>query len=249
MAHYWTTQQIVNQTALELGLTPVSTIVVQSEVQTLQLLALLNSAGNELILYYPWEQFRKEWTLATEIGREAYDLPTDWNYALDQTQWDRTNHWPLLGPKTAQEWAWLKGGLLATAPRMRYRIYDNKFHIWPVPAPHSSPSTSTFALEYVTLNWVQSLDDTQQPVLAAYTTKDADVIMFDPWLMVKLIKMKFYELKGFETTHVQSDFMRVFNALTGKDTGAPILSLASRPMSQYLGPWSVPDGNWNVGQP
>ena len=249
MARYWTALQITNQVAGELGLTPVSTVVVQSDVQVLQLLALLNAAGNELLLYYPWEQFRKEWVLETSIGTGAYSLPADWNYALDQTQWDRTNHWPLLGPKTAQEWAWLKGGLLATAPRMRYRIYDNQFHIWPVPEVQSSPNTFKLALEYVVRTWATTLSDTQTPVPTDYVTKDEDMVMYDPWLVVKLVKMKFYELKGFETTNVQSDFMRVFNALTGKDTGAPILSLASRPMSQYLGPWSVPDGNWNVGQP
>lgn len=249
MARYWTTKQIVNQVALELGLTPVLSVVTQSDVQTLQLMALLNSAGNELMLYYPWEQFRKEWTLVTEIGKGSYDLPSDWNYALDQTQWDRTNHWPLLGPKTAQEWAWLKGGLLATAPRMRFRVYDNKFHIWPVPEVQSSPNTFTFAQEYISRNWLTTLNDNQLPVEADYTTKDADEIRYDPWLITKFVKFKFFELKGFDITGVQANFMQVFNALTGKDTGAPILSLASRPMSQYLGPWSVPDGNWNVGQP
>lgn len=249
MARYWTTLQVTNQVAAELGLTQVTTLTSQSDVQILQLLALLNSAGNELLLYYPWEQFRREWVLVTEIDKGSYDLPADWNYALDQTQWDRTDHWPLLGPKTAQEWAWLKGGLLATAPRMRYRIYDNQFHIWPVPQTQSSPSTFTLAQEYITRNWAESTNEQQVPISVDYTTKDTDIILYNPWLVVKLVKMKFYELKGFETNNVQSDFMRVFNALTGKDTGAPILSLASRPMSQYLGPWSVPDGNWNVGQP
>jgi len=84
---------------------------------------------------------------------------------------------------------------------------------------------------------------------ADMVTGDGDTVVLEPWMVIKYIKYKFYELKGFETAGVQGDFMRIFNSLTGKDVGAPILSLAPQAASQYLGPWSVPDGSWNVGQP
>jgi len=245
MSRYWTGLQILNQVAGELGLNTSPTLAGATDVQTIQLLSLLNSAGNELMLYYPWEQFHKEWVFDTVIDKGEYQLPPDWSYAIDQTQWDRTDHWPLLGPKSAQEWAWLKGGLLATAPRLRYRIVDNLFKLWPVPSTDSSPSQYTIAQEYMTRNWVISTND----VTVDMVTKDADIVQYDPWLISKFIKMKFSELKGFDTTNVQAEFMRIFNSLTGKDTGAPILNLSPRPLSQYLGPWSVPDGSWNVGQP
>ena len=249
MARYWTTNQILNQVSSELGLNPTLTVVNSSDVQTLQLLAMLNSVGNELLLYYPWEQFRKEWNLTTVAGQGEYALPDDWDYALDQTQWDRSNHWPLIGPKTAQEWAWLKGGLLAAAPRIRYRIYDNKYHLWPVPGVDQTPGVFNLSLEYITRNWVATVNELGMVQSTDMSAKDNDVVQYDPWLVIKAIKMKFYELKGFELSSVQADFMRVFNALTGKDTGAPILSLASRGTTQFIGPWSVPDGSWNVGQP
>ena len=249
MSRYWTGLQVLNQVAGELGLNTASTLVGATDVQTIQLLSLFNSSGNELMLYYPWEQFRKEWVFDTEVDKGEYALPDDWNYAIDQTQWDRTDHWPLLGPKSAQEWAWLKGGLLSAAPRLRFRIMDNKFLLWPVPSTTTSPSQYRLAQEYISRNWVMSTNNENAPVQAPMITKDADIAMYDPWLLVKFIKMKFYELKGFNTTNTQADFMRVFNALTGKDVGAPILSLTPQTMSQYLGPWSVPDGSWNVGQP
>ena len=248
-AGYWPTLQVLNQVAGELGLPQLTTIVGNSQVQATQLLSMLNSAGNELLLYYPWEQFRQEWELVTVNGQGAYDLPEDWSYALDQTQWDRGNHWPLIGPKTAQEWAWLKGGLLAAAPRMRYRIYNNKFHLWPVPGVENTPETYRMSQEYISKYWVIGANPVAIEPNLDMASLDEDIVCYNPWLMVKYIKLKFYELKGFDTTGVSSDFTRVFDSLTGKDTGAPILSLAPRPMSQYLGPWSVPDGSWNVGQP
>lgn len=245
MANYWTTLQVLNQISGELGLTRTASVSGLVEVQAIQLLALLNSSGNELMLYYPWEQFHKEWVFNTVLDQGDYDLPSDWNYAVDQTQWDRSNHWPLLGPKSAQEWAWLKGGLLSVAPRLRFRIQENKFKLWPVPSDHDTPQPYRIAQEYICRNWVIGVND----VPADMATADGDILMYDPWLLIKFIKMKFYELKGFDTSSVQADFMRIFNALTGKDTGAPILSLAPRPMSQFIGPWSVPDGSWSVGQP
>lgn len=246
---YWPALKTLNQVAGELGLPQLSTLVGTTDVQAIQLLAMLNSAGNELLLYYPWEQFRREWLLTTTEGVGEYALPVDWSYALDQTQWDRGNHWPLIGPKSAQEWAWLKGGLLATAPRMRYRIYNNMFHLWPVPGVENTPETYRMAQEYVSKYWVISAGSTDASMDTDMIGSDGDLICYNPWLVIKYVKFKFYELKGFNTVGVQGDFMRVFNSLTGKDTGAPVLSLAPRGMSQYIGPWSVPDGSWNVGQP
>jgi hypothetical protein len=239
---YWSALDILKQTAGELGLPRPATITGIEDVQSVQLLSLLNSAGNELQLYYPWEQFVKEWAFDTVFDQEGYPVPEDLAYFTDQTQWDRTDHWPLLGPKSAQEWAWLKGALVAALPRLRYRISGNELKIWPVPKASGSPSTYRLAMEYISKNWVIHEDTTEVDMI----TSDGDVIMYNPWLMIKFVKFKFYELKGLQTTGVQADFMRVFNSLTGKDTGAKILSLSPQVTSQYIGPWSVPDGSWNV---
>jgi hypothetical protein len=252
MSRYWTALQVLNQVSGELGLPQVKTIVGVENAQSIQLLAMLNSSGNELMLYYPWEQFHKEWLLDLQTDQSDYELPVDWNYAIDQTQWDRTNHWPLVGPKSPQEWAWLKGGLLSAAPRIRFRISDNKFMLWPKPTADQRPSGSAnwlLSLEYIIKNWLITSPPDAAPYESDMIQLDSDVLRYDPWLLVKYVKFKFYELKGFDTTSVQADFMRMFNTLTGKDTGAPILSLAPQGVSMYIGPWSVPDGSWQTGQP
>jgi len=236
MADYWTAQAVLKQVAGELGLPIPASITGLSDVQSVQLLSLLNSAGNELMLYYPWEQFNKEWSFYTIPGEADYPLPEDYNYFTDQTQWDRTDHWPLLGPKSAQEWSWLKGALVAALPRIRFRVSENKLKFWPVPG-----NALNMAMEYTSKYWV---DQAGKP--ADMIAQDGDILQYNPWLLIKFVKFKFYELKGFQTTGVNADFMRVFNTLTGKDTGAKILSLSPKFTSQFLGPWSVPDGSWNV---
>jgi len=97
-------------------------------------------------------------------------------------------------------------------------------------------------MEYVSENWIEYDDGTFGNMILT----DGDIVMFNPWLMVKFLKLKFYELKGFPTGGVSGDFLRTFNSLTGKDVGGQILSLSPRYTNQYLGPWSVPDGSWNV---
>ena len=236
---YWTGLAILRQVCGELGLSKPSSLVGTIDTSTDQILSLLNAAGNELVQYYPWEQFKRDFEFLTN-GQPNYPVPDDWAYFTDQTQWDRTNHWPMLGPKSPQEWAWMKGGLLVTAPRVRYRVMDNKLWLWPV-----ETTDTTLAMEYTSKGWVLNVDDT----IADMVTLDDQLVRFDPWLVVKFIKLKFYQLKAFDTSGVLSDFTRIFDALTGKDVGAPILSLNPRSPTIYIGPWSVPDGSWNTGQP
>ncbi len=239
---YWTAIQVLTQTAGELGLPRPGSVTGLSDVQSIQLLSLLNSAGNELLLYYPWQQFAKIHDITLVALQEDYPAPTDLSYYRDQTQWDATNHWPLLGPKSAQEWAWLKNSFVASLPRMRYRIMDNVFKVYPVPA--AGVGVHTFYMEYISRWWAKSAAATDPDL--DFIVNDSDVLYYEPWLLVKFVKYKFYGLKGFNTTEVRADFVRVFESLTGKDTGAEILSLAPRYQSPYVGPWSIPDGSWVV---
>ena len=244
---YWTAIQILTQVAGELGLPRPNTIVSSTDVQSVQLLSALNAAGNDLVTLYPWEQFGKEWTFDTVEDQGTYDLPVDWSYARDMTQWDRTNHWPLLGPKSPQEWAWLKGGLMATAPRTRFRVLDNKLQLWPVPAAGVDDAFSpyTLSMEYIRSTWVQPTGDVDPTEMI---TLDSDTCLFNPWLLVKYTKVKWYQLKNFEgVAKVEADFANLFNRLTGKDVGAGVLSLAPTLPPQFIGPWNIPDGSWNTG--
>lgn len=243
----WTAQQILAQVASEVGLSRPASIT-DISVQNTQLLAALNSAGNELITVYPWAFLSEDWEFSTVEGQANYALPADWAYFSDQTQWDTTNHWPLLGPKSPQEWAWLRGGIVAPAPRMRYRVRDNQFQLWPVPAAPSGGSFTPFVLrmEYIKSNWLTTNDGIgDEPTYMV--TRDGDVILFNPWLMIKYTKMKFYALKGFldALKSATADFSRMFDSLTGKDVGAGLISMSPGRPPQFIGIGNVPDGNWN----
>jgi hypothetical protein len=124
---------------------------------------------------------------------------------------------------------------------MRYRIQQSKFKVFPVPPVGT---TQSFYMEYISRYWVRATASTDPD--KDMITLDTDVLYYEPWLLVKYVKFKFYELKGFKTEGVRADFLRVFESLTGKDTGAEKLSLAPNFQTPYIGAWSIPDGSWNV---
>ena len=229
---------IVQQAMGSLGLPVPTSVVGNSDTVVTQFMFLLNDAGADLTTANQWEELISEWAPTIVAGTDNYALPSDWACFIDQTQWDRTNHWPLLGPRSASEWQWLKGGMLSSGPRTRYRVRDGKLWLHPVPA---SPAP-TIVMEYVRTTWIVKTDTTR----ADAVTADTDMPIFDKWLITRMLKLKFLEAKGLDTTAAQSDFMNLFNTITGRDTGAAVVDLSGRPQSLFLGPNNIADGSWNV---
>jgi hypothetical protein len=65
------------------------------------------------------------------LSQTAYSLPPDFERITNRTAWDKTKRWEALGPEDAQQWQWLKSGYISTGPRIRWRILDNQFQVWP----------------------------------------------------------------------------------------------------------------------
>jgi hypothetical protein len=246
---------VIQQSMVEMGLPKPAEVVSSQDATVQQMLALLNRGGTDMVIGFPWEQLIKTWELSTIEGQAEYPLPSDWSYFIDQTQWDRTNHWPLLGPKTAQEWQWLKGGLLSSGPRLRYRVVAAKFEIWPVPSPSNTPvgdsnitgvfAPGTLAMEYVADTWLK--DASKANTYYASVQSDSDILLLDPWVMSAYLKLKYWEAKGLDTTAYMKDFLGTWEAKIGKNKGAPMLTLAPRARTMLIGINNIPDGSWNVG--
>lgn len=225
---------IINQIQGELGL-PQSTADNTGE----QLFSLLKSCGIELCLYYPWQQLNQTYTVTLDgVTTTGYQLPDDWLYFIDQTQWDGTNQWPLLGPINPQEWQWVTKGITTTGPRVRYRVRQDKLFVWPTNV------TYTLSMEYISRNWVAGGGYSSGLTLPLPDNTN-DYPILDWFMLTKYAKLKFWETKGFDSKTYRNEFLTVFWNLTGKDVGAPILRLSRPNRMQYLGYQNLPDGNWN----
>lgn len=167
------------------------------------------------------------------FGQVNYPLPSDWLRQIEQTEWDRTNRWPLNGPKSPQEWQNFKSGIVYAGPRLRFRIAGNTIQLNPPPS-----AASLLSMEYVSENWVTALDGTTKPKF----TLDTDEPVFDESLMVEGLKLRWNKAKGF--AYDEKAYSDLLSMCQAQNKSAPVLSLAQGNGSVLLSTANISDGNW-----
>lgn len=166
------------------------------------------------------------------FGRVMYDMPSDYDRTVNKTQYNKSNRWSVIGPKSAQEWQWIKASYITTGPRMRYRIMGDKFTIWPM-----ATDVVTLGFEYQSNAWVVAADGTDK----TKATVDTDTFLFPDKLLVLGTKLKYFEIKGFDTTTLFSDYNRELSKFKAQDAGADTLSMAPRYQNILLTQNNIPD--------
>jgi hypothetical protein len=165
-------------------------------------------------------------------AQTAYDLPYDFEAITDRTHWDKSKHWEMLGPEDAQQWQWLKSGYISTGPRVRWRILDNQFQIWPV-----MNTQEYLGWEYKSNGYVRSATG----AIKTSFTEDTDTTVLNDRIIVLLTKMKYWGIKGFDTTIVSQDYTRYLSVAKANDKGAANLSFAPYPSKVLIGYANIPD--------
>jgi hypothetical protein len=175
---------------------------------------------------------------ATSVGgtvtfsQTKYPLPPDFETITDNTHWDKTKHWQMLGPEDAQQWQWLKSGYISTGPRIRWRILGDKFQIWP---PYNTQEYLGF--EYRSKGWVRSAAGA---VKNSFTV-DTDTTVLDDTVLVLATKLKYFQIKSFDTTSLQQDYNRYLSVAKANDKGSATLSFAPYPSKVLIGYANIPD--------
>ena len=175
---------------------------------------------------------------ATSVGgtvtfsKTIYPLPPDYETITDNTHWDKTKHWQMLGPVDAQQWQWLKSGYISTGPRVRWRILGNTFQIWP---PYNTQEYLGF--EYRSKGWVRNAAGD----VLNYFQNDSDTTVLDDTVVAILTKLKYFQIKSFDTTSLQQDYTRYLNVAKANDKGSATLSFAPQPSAVLIGWANIPD--------
>jgi len=300
----YTLLQLVDQMSAELGLTQPASVIGSSNNQTVQILALANRLGKDLVRDYEWQRLVQAYiwqtqvavsttgtitagskvitaipsTAALQVGnvitgtgqapyaeiltidsstqvtlntpvatstasvsmtfaKQDYDLPDGYDRMISDTNWDRTDHWRNLGPKSSQDWQFLQGGIISIGPRERYRIYNNKFRIF-----QALTTVYNFSFEYVSNYWVCAAGSSEG-TKKEYTA-DTDTSVFPDDLMMAGLKFYFLKAKKLDYGIELGEFTRALSYNKAQDVPVPSMSLAPVGMNQLVGPWSVQDGNW-----
>jgi len=168
------------------------------------------------------------------FSQTKFSLPSDWDRQVDGTHWDKTQHWMMIGPISAQKWELLTSGYISTGPRVQYRIFGGKFQIWPAQA-----SDHQLGFEYMSNAWATSAGGTAKTSF----TVDTDTCIFPDRLMVLGLKRKYFEAKGFNPIFDRDYMMELDNAKSN-DAGSPVLSMNPRPTSVLISWNNIPDSNF-----
>ena len=166
------------------------------------------------------------------LAQTAYDLPPDFERITNRTQWDKTKHWEALGPEDPQQWQWLKSGYISTGPRIRWRILDNQFQVWP-----PMNTNEYIGWEYKSKGWARSATGE----IKNSFTADSDTTVLDDRVLVLYTKLKYFQIKSFDTTALTADYNRYLSIAKANDKGAPNLSFAPYPSKVLIGYANIPD--------
>jgi hypothetical protein len=179
-------------------------------------------------------------TVATTGGtvyfqKVKYDLPNDYDSIVPRTQWDKSKHWEMLGPESAQQWEWLLSGYISTGPRIRWRLYGSYFQIWP-----GNSTAEYLGFEYRSKGWARAADGSVKNSF----TLDTDTCIYPDRVMVLSTKLKYFQAKGFDTTALYRDYMTEFDTSVAQDTSSANLSFAPRPGNILIGYDNIPDSGY-----
>ena len=170
------------------------------------------------------------------LSKVKFAMPSDYDRQIDRTHWDKSKHWEMLGPETAQQWEWLISGYISTGPRIRYRIFGSYFQIWPFTA-----SSETIGFEYISNAWAAST----LGVAKTSMTVDTDTCVFPDRLMVVGLKHRYFQVKGFGDVYLR-EYEDQLSIAFGNDQGSQTLSFAPRVSGLLITQANIPDSGYGL---
>ena len=254
-AQYQQAGQLINDVATEVGLSASTAPLASTDNNFVQLKTLANLLGRDMLRKYEWELLTRTFTFTTvdtgggpPDGLTTYPLPNDYFKVINQTAWNRTSRLPMAGPLSAQQWEWLVG-LVSNqfTIYLGFRVWGGVFAVFSSP----NPANQEIAFEYLSNSWVLPASapsgdpDLRTPLIAAA----GDLVLFDPILFSRGLKMRFLEAKGFDSSAAAADFENAWEQVVGPDAAAAKLNLSDTSWGlRYLDGWSnVPPSGFGMG--
>lgn len=245
MPQFDTAAQIINDVAVECGISAASNPFTSTDAAFVQLRTLLTSVGRELLGLHQWQKFIKVHSFNTsspDTDQNKFNLPADFGYMFDQTYWTPTTRFPLGGPLSPQDWAYLVNTNLGpTIMYISFKVADNQIVVLPDPPPANYDINFQYASRY----WAAAAASPTVASMDRVVAAD-DVVLYEPILMVKFLKLRFLESKGFDTTAALGQFNSVFMQWTGRNVTMPVLTLARNRVFPYLGYRNIPETNYGL---
>jgi hypothetical protein len=198
----------------------------------------MNALGSQLVRAYDWQFLEGIVEIVGDGVTTEFDLPDDYGRMVNQTQWASKNKRPMYGPMSPQGWSWVQYGIVSVGVYYRYRILNNKFTVFPVPA-----EGEVLHFFYIRKNWVH---DPLQDIYTDTVINDTDEPVFDEYLMIAGTKFKLWAAKGMNTQELGREYEYMLSSCRSQTQGAAVISLDKRWDYLYISGQNVPDGSWEA---
>ncbi len=225
-ANYLTLQTIVTSVGKQVGYTVPVDPAGSSDPAIIQMIEAANMAAEDMLNLYGWERMERLWEVSIQADypgqlEKSIDLPQDLWQFVDQTDWNKDTRLPALR-LDPQAWQQMRIRMPKVVLTIVWQIRDGKF--W-IQSPPSSPQTLSFY--YTSSGWCVDADNKDE--FKNFANKNGDTILMDGYLMKLLTRVKWLEMKGFDSSAAMRDFQVNFENRKGNDRGADVLNMA-RPM-------------------
>lgn len=229
---------LIQNASTRIGQPSPSVVVSATDPTTMQLLALANEEGTELMKWGDWRALRKEKTF-TSLAQETQTamVPTDLGAWIDETFWNRSAHRPIYGPISSQQWqAWKAFDAFPVMDVFYFR--GANILMQPVP-----PAGETFAFEYTSNLWCQSSGGTGQSAWAA----DSDTGVLSERLMTLGIIWRYKQARGLNYDKDEETYRLQVSQELAQDSPRSTHSFAGGNDWWDRRPGIiVPEGNWDL---
>lgn len=230
------------------------TAIISSTDQTVrQLLAFANDEVEELAKW-DFAELQKLGSVVLADTVDSYAIADDYARFINQTQWDNSTHWPMIGPLSPQQWQQLQSGIVASFPQRRYAVYGYPLKVWINPVPSASDVGRIIAYRYMSKNLILAVDGvTFRERFAA----DTDICIVNYSALKKGVIWRWLRSKGLPFADQQDEYEEARTTALGQNAGAPALSMARpRPCTaDSISPygadqpavWQGDNGTWESG--
>ena len=232
-----TTLSIIQQAAGELGLPVPTAVAGTSDATAIQLLALLNREGKAQVDETDWPALVTEGTWTMVEGQSVYTYPSDFRRLVQQSEWDRTNKWALLGPDTPQVRQWRNESNISQAgPRKVFQLTSGGVEIWPTP----TSSGAVLVYLYIKNTWATTAGGTA----IASLTADTDIPILDENVLTLGTMWRFLSAKGLDATVVKGEYDRALSQAKTREIGGRRLDQSPITTEQFIGFNNIPDAGY-----
>lgn len=202
------------------------------------LFACANAAGRDLMRAHQWGVLQSLGTITTAIGTSSYALASDYDRMIQDTGWDRSNDWMMVGPDSPQINRYLnESGGAEVGTRKRFRLQGSNILIYPTPT-----AVETLVYEYVSNKWARQSGGT----LITEFDADNNTTVFDPDLMRLEIKWRYLAAKGHDFDAARGEALVVRDQKIAADLGGTTITMSPEEGTEFIGLDNVPDSNWSL---